>query len=147
MSQFEYHLGVEKKKKLSRGEGAKRKSEACGVCLTGTCLHRPAPFQFKRPLSHEQQLKHYSLWRGKKNNTFTPLLFFLYSLLSSLRLEQGAVDPSRTPCCKGFIICLNFNYFPALLSPRAEVEHLLWRQKEVKWQRLGVTTQDDKIFH
>lgn len=38
------------------GEREERESEACGICLTGTCLYRPVPFQFKRPLSWEQQL-------------------------------------------------------------------------------------------
>lgn len=33
--------------------------------------------------------------------------------------RTGPVDPSRTLCCKCFIIWLNFNYFPGLLSPAA----------------------------
>lgn len=101
--------------KLSRRERAERESEACGICLTGTCLYRPVPFQFKRPLSWEQQLNIILCEeRRKKHKT-------LLSLSPSRRaaFRTGPADPSRTLCCKCFIIWLNFNYFPGLLSPIA----------------------------
>lgn len=71
-------------------EKEQREPEAGGICLTGTRLYRPLPFQFKRPLSWKPAARHYSQWRGKKHKTALPFFFFMAPFRTS------PADLSRT---------------------------------------------------
>lgn len=106
--------------KNQAGEKGAKESEACGICLTGTCLYRPVPFQFKRPLSWEQQLN-IILCEEKKTPLFPPF--------SSLFSEPAppTLQGRFAASVSSFVWILII--FPGLSSPAAAALSLRWEGK------------------